>query len=55
MNATLTPTRPPVTPAPSDPLARARKELRDAGWTAEVVTLGPDERAERLSDYALEG
>jgi uncharacterized Zn finger protein len=32
-----------------------RATARAAGWTARVVTLPADERAERIRDYALEG
>lgn len=54
MNATLTPTRPsPATRTTR--LAMAREAARAAGWTAQVVKLDADERAERISDYALEG
>lgn len=35
-------------------LDQARARLREAGWTARVVTETADERAERLADYGLE-
>lgn len=54
MTATLTATRPaPATR--TDRLAMAREAAKAAGWTAAVVKLDADERAERISDYALEG
>jgi hypothetical protein len=33
----------------------ARGAAKAAGWTAAVVKLDADERAERIADYALEG
>jgi hypothetical protein len=41
-------------PGQADELARLRADLKARGCSAEVVTLSPDERAERISDYALE-
>jgi hypothetical protein len=35
-------------------MARNREAAQAAGWTAQVVKLDADERAERIADYALE-
>jgi hypothetical protein len=39
----------------SEKLSLLRASLEAAGWSARVVKLTADERAERISDYALEG
>lgn len=41
-------------PARSDRLAALRQALSASGWSAQVVQLPAGERAERISDYALE-
>lgn len=58
MTATLTAARPSPAAARTARTARldqARAALKAAGWTAQVVRLDADERAEQVRDYGTEG
>lgn len=48
MTATLTATRPAPATSPSTRLSLLRASLEAAGWSARVVTLAADERAETV-------
>jgi hypothetical protein len=52
---TITAARPAPATSRTTRLAMAREAALAAGWTARVVKLDADERAERIADYALEG
>jgi hypothetical protein len=55
MTATLTATRTAPAASPSTRLSLLRASLEAAGWSARVVKLTADERAERINDYGTEG